>query len=414
MKHAIAISSVAVLLAGCSGEPPCDRDVVGRICTFAGTGANNYSGDDGPALEAELSLPQDSIVAQDGSVFILDWNNNRIRKVTPDGIMVHVAGSGEFGGGDPSTNDLNHPTGLLLDPEERFLYVATWFNSVIRRIDLATGDIVDVIGDGRRDYRGDDTSGPSVSLDLPTSLVWDPQGQLVIMDQVNQVIRYVEPDGTIRRLAGRCVIDAPPDICVSPAVPEACPPPSNKSTCGDPATTCIHPCSPGFEGEGTPAIDMRMSQPFGGAADPGGRLAYDRDGNLYFADTRNALIRKIDPQGLVHTVAGTAPVDGVPQRGYAGDGGPATAALLDSPVDLALDEDGTLYVTDTYNHCVRAVFLDGTIDTVVGQCGQQGDDADDVEARDALLDRPYGLDYHDGHLYVSDTVNHRIRVVRLR
>jgi sugar lactone lactonase YvrE len=159
---------------------------------------------------------------------------------------------------------------------------------------------------------------------------------------------------------------------------------------------------------------MRIAQPFGQSADPGGRLAYDTDGNLYFADPSNALIRMIDTDGIVHRVAGLPPEDGVAQAGYDGDGGPAIDARLNNPVDLAFADDGTLYFTDVYNHCVRAIDPEGNISTVVGQCGTAGTEGDGGPATEAFLKRPYGLEWVDGTLYIADTGNQRIRAVRLR
>ena len=150
------------------------------------------------------------------------------------------------------------------------------------------------------------------------------------------------------------------------------------------------------------------------SADPGGRLLYEPDGSLLFADTSNQIIRRIDADGNVHRVAGVAPVEGVAQAGFDGDGGPALQAHLHNPVDLARDDDGTLYFTDVYNHCVRAIDPDGTIRTAVGVCGQPGYEGDGGPAGEALLKRPYGIEWADGILYVSDTGNNVIRAVRLR
>ena len=148
---------------------------------------------------------------------------------------------------------------------------------------------------------------------------------------------------------------------------------------------------------------MRMSQPFGQAATPAGRILYDPAGNLYFADTANHLIRKIDPAGVVHRVAGTPPLDGVPQNGFSGDGGPATDALLDFPVDLALAEDGTLYFTDVHNHCVRAIDPTGTIRTVAGVCGTRGFSGDGGPPDAALLNLPFGVAYAGGRPRIANT-----------
>src|SRR5690606_36951974 len=111
---------------------------------------------------------------------------------------------------------------------------------------------------------------------------------------------------------------------------------SGKFACGGDMSLCNRPCRPGYSGDGGAAADMRMAQPFGASAAPSGRMVFDGAGDLYFADTGNHLIRRIDSNGIVHLVAGTPPVDDLPQRGYAGDGGDAREALLDYPVDLTL------------------------------------------------------------------------------
>jgi len=424
MKHTARILTLATLwiVGGCgSDEPtPCDRTVVGNICTIVGNGENAYSGDEGPATRAEMSLPQDTLTTPDGTLYILDWNNHRIRKVTTDGIIHHVAGRGELGGtlDDPVNSDFNHPTGLLLDAEHDQMIISAWHNSKIRVLDLATGELTDSCGDGRRAYFGDESPALTASLDLPASIAFDPEGNLVVMDQANQVIRSIDSQGFIHRIAGQCVIDRPPPegpgACADGTEPVACAAPSGKTTCGDPLVDCSKPCNPGYGGDEGPALEARLAQPFGQSADPGGRLLYEPDGSLVFADTSNAMIRRIDPDGVIHPVAGVAPVDGVAQTGYSGDGGPALEAELHNPVDLARSDDGTLYFTDVYNHCVRAIDPDGTIHAVVGVCGQPGYDGDGGPAGEALLKRPYGLEWVDGVLYVSDTGNNVIRAVRLR
>lgn len=415
----LSLVSLALLFA-CPPEPkPCDLTVVGNICTVAGAGTNGYSGDDGPALDAEMSLPMDTLTAADGTLYILDWNNHRIRKVDAEGKMRAVAGRGELGGtlDDPAHSDFNHPTAMAFDSAGNML-IAAWHNSKIRKIDLTTGAIVDTCGDGRRAYFGDGTSALTATLDLPTSLAFDPQGNLVVMDQANMVLRSISPSGVITLRAGRCVIDAPapagPGACAAGVDPVACPMMSGKLTCGVPADTCSKPCTPSYGGDEGPANLMRIAQPFGQSADPGGRIVFDPAGNLYFADTSNAIIRKIDLQGVVHRFAGVAPVNGEAQRGFSGDEGPATAALLNNPVDLALSDDGTMYFTDTYNHCVRSIDSAGIIHTVVGTCGTAGTTGDDGPASEALLKRPYGLEWVNGTLKISDTGNNSIRVVRLK
>jgi hypothetical protein len=306
---------------------------------------------------------------------------------------------------------------MLYDAARGRLVIAAWHNSKLREIIMSTGEIVDSCGDGRRAYFGDSGPALTASLDLPASLAFAPNGDLVIMDQANQVLRRVDASGTIHRLAGRCVVDALPPMgpgpCAAGVEPTPCPPPSNKFTCGS-IGTCAAPCTPGYGGDDGLADTMRIAQPFGQSADPAGRIAYDAAGNLIFADTSNAIIRSIDKAGTVRRIAGLAPVDGVAQAGYAGDGGPALQAQLNNPVDLAIDTDGTIYISDVYNHCIRAIAPDQTIRTVAGICGQQGSDGDGGPPTAAKLKRPYGIELANGVLYIADTGNHKIRSVKLR
>ena len=430
VPSALTILGLALLAAGCDEESTkrCDPEVVGTICTIAGSGEMGYDRDaetrDLPAHEAKFSLPQDTLTAGDGTVYILDWNNHRLRALE-DGKVRWVAGRGELGADidDPGNGDFNHPTNMIFDQTGESIIMAAWHNSKIRTVDRATGVVTDNCGDGKRAYFGNDGPAAMASLDLPASIAWDPQGNLVIMDQANQVLRHVDPEGNIHLRAGQCVIDAPepngPGKCAEGVEPTACPAgpdgrPSGKSTCGDPMTTCSKPCTPGYAGDEGPATALRMSQPFGQSASPAGRIVFDAEGNLYFADTGNHLIRMIDSEGIVHRFAGVAPVDGVPQSGYAGDGGPATEATLNFPVDLAFGDDGTLYFTDVHNHCVRAIAADGTISTAVGTCGEHGYEGDGEAPEDALLNLAFGLEYVDGRLVITDTGNHVIRTVLLQ
>lgn len=437
MNYAHALSLLLALplttlaaVAACDPDEPehCDPDAPASICTIVGNGLNGYDHDADttaiPALKARMSLPQDTLTAPDGTIYILDWNNHRLRKFGDDGELTWVAGRGELGGSldDPQNGDFNHPTNIIFDPTGQKIVMAAWHNSKIREIDLATGTIVDTCGDGKRAYFGDDGPAMTASLDLPASLAWNPAGELTIMDQANQVLRKIDKVGDIHLVAGRCIIDAPapsgPGPCAEGVLPVQCPAgpngPSGKFTCGDPAMYCAMPCTPGYSGDDIPATEMRMSQPFGQSASPAGRIVFDPAGNLYFADTSNNLIRKIDPDGIVRRVAGKPPQDGVPQAGYAGDGGLAVDALLNFPVDLALGDDGTLYFTDVRNHCVRAIDPGGVIRTVVGRCGEKGFEGDGGPPEEALLSLPFGVEWlGDGTLLVADTGNSVIRKVHL-
>ena len=414
MKIALILSGGLVAwTGGCAGDDRCTPEP-GTICTVAGSGENGYFGDDGPAIEASMSLPIEVTAGPDGGLLILDWNNHRIRELGADGTIRHVAGSGELGGSldDPATSDFNHPTAVLLAPDDRTLFVAAWHNSMVRSVDLETGAVRDECGDGRRAYSGDGGPALEASLDLPTSLAFDAEGRLLIMDQANQVIRRVDEDGIIERIAGMCVTHSL-DGCDPEAELLQCPG-SDKLACGD-LTTCNLPCAPGYNGDQGPALAMRMSQPFGGPAYPGGRMVHDSSGNLFFADPGNHVIRMIDTDGIVHRIAGTPPdAEGNPQAGYAGDGGPATEALLNNPVDLALAADGTLYFSDVQNHCIRAIDPAGTMRTVAGLCETRGYGGDGGPATEALLKLPFGIELVGDNLFIADTGNNVIRQVAIR
>ncbi|MBC8071489.1 MAG: hypothetical protein IAG13_24390, partial [Deltaproteobacteria bacterium] len=313
--------AVAASLVACDseGERRCDPDQPGIICTIAGNGENGYDRDADtaklPALAAKFSLPQDTLTAPDGSLYILDWNNHRVRVLDREAETIGwVAGRGELGGDldDPANGDFNHPTNIIFDASGANIIVAAWHNSKIRTIARDTGAVQDTCGDGKRAYFGDDGAAMTASLDLPASLAYAPDGELVVMDQANQVLRSVDAAGEIHLLAGRCIVDAPapagPGPCAEGVEPTQCPDgdngPSGKFTCGDPMMFCGKPCTPSYGGDEGPASEMRMSQPFGQSATPAGRIVYDAAGNLYFADTGNHLIRMIDKDGIVHRVAG--------------------------------------------------------------------------------------------------------------
>ncbi len=427
-RYGLLIAIAAAGAAGCGdGTKACDITVPGNICTIAGSGENGYDPDADTAslvaLEAKMSLPQDTLPAPDGTLYISDWNNHRIRHLDADGMLTWVAGRGELGGSldDPANGDFNHPPNIIFDASGENIIIAAWHNSKVRTLNLASGQIVDACGDGKRAYFGDEGPALTSSLDLPASLALDPVGNLVIMDEANQVLRYIDAAGVIHKLAGQCIIDAPapagPGPCGQGVEPSQCPAgpngPSGKWTCGDVATFCSKPCTPSYSGDEIPASEMRMAQPFGQSAIPAGRIVFDPDGNLYFADSSNDLIRMIDTDGIVHRIAGQPPVDGVPQSGYSGDGGPALDALLNTPVDLAFGDDGTLYFTDINNHCVRAIAPDKSVRTVAGQCGVKGFDGDGGPATEATMKLPFGVAWANGRLYLADTGNNVIRTVLL-
>ena len=368
---------------GTAGFPGCSRES-GTICTVAGTGIAGDGADGLAPLETRLYLPQDMTVGPDGRLFVVDWNNHRIRALNKDGTMQIVAGAGELGLSvdDPSTGRLNHPTNVAFnrsrDAAPNQMVIAAWHNSRVKTVDLGNGDIVDVCGTGKRGFGGNGGPAATAILDLPVAVVFDADGNMLIADQANQMIRIVDHvTGFIDTLAGT-------------------------GHCADAVNPM--PCVTNDDG---PAASAGFHFPIGQAASPGGRIALDKAGNIYVADTENFRLRRIDmPSAIIHTVAGNG------TWGYAGDGGPATDAQLGRLADVAVGPDGSIYIADTDNDCVRVVSTEGIISTFAGQCGQRGFVGQNTPAAEAQLNRPYGVEVSPaGDVYIADTHNQRIRVV---
>jgi hypothetical protein len=383
IAHLLAAAALAGAAAtGCGDDnhpdpPPQPACAAGPgvICTVAGTGIAGDGVDDAPALSTRLYLPQDVTVGPDGRLYIVDWNNHRIRVRQDDGTLHIVAGIGELGpmSDDPSTGRLNHPTQVTFDGVGNMV-IAAWHNSRIKTMDPVTGDLIDVCGTGARGFAGDGGPAASAELNLPVAALFDGAGNMFISDQANDRIRKVDAaTKTISTYAG-----------VGPCLdPSAC---------------------PGL-GDGGPATSASIALPQGQAARPAGRIDIDAAGNLYLADTENYRVRKIDASGVITTIAGNG------QWGALGDGGPATDAQLNGLSDVAVGPDG-IYIADTDNDCVRLIGGDGTIATVAGVCGSGGFAGDGGAATAALLDRPGGVALDSaGNLYIADTHNQRIRVV---
>ncbi len=418
MKKTLGIGALLVIAgsgAGCGDEKAKAQPCVGgpgEICTIAGGDAAGLAGDEGPAVDAEMYLPQDIVEGPDGNLYVTDWNNHRIRAIDGEGIIRTVAGTGMLGDGPEGPaleSDFNHPTSMTFGADGR-MYLAAWHNSRIKVFDPSARTVGEFCGTSKRAYSGDRLPAETADLDLPSSVAFSPAGDLYVLDQANQVIRMIDSDGNIQRFAGQCIIEQmlPVEVrCADGQVPFDCPE-NDKLTClpDTDLQRCNKPCFAAFAGDDGPALEARFGQPVAQRADPGGRIVFDAAGNLYLADTLNNRIRMIDTDGIVTTVAGTG------EAGYSGDGGAATDAQINHPIDVDVGPDGQLYFTDHRNHCVRAIDDSGNIRTVAGVCGERGFEGDGGLATDAIFNEPYGIGFDaDGNLYVVDTKNHRIRMV---
>ena len=387
--------ALLLILSAC-GETPTGPSVpYGRIETFAGTGDAGKGPEEAPPLQALFYLPQDLTYGPDGRLYILDWNNHRVRvtnkasdktrqpnpryrgrAVAKDNVTTLI-GTGELGdapAGRAREIGLNHPTHISFDPLGRLILTA-WHNSMILRYDFATDYIEPICGTGERTYSGDGGPAIQATINLPSATAFDPLGRMYISDQENQRIRMVDTDGTIHTVVGT----------------------------GD----------PGFSGDGGPADQARIYAPIGQAAPPTSRIATDEFGNLYIADTFNNRIRKVDyATGIITTIAGNGNPTPYLTSGRE-EGAAALAVALNWPCDVAIDSEGRVFFADTFNHCVSYIDLDGALYTAAGQCGKSGDMGDGGHPQSALLNRPYGIELDpDDNLYIADTRNHRIRIVR--
>ncbi|MBI2506057.1 MAG: hypothetical protein HYW07_22815 [Candidatus Latescibacteria bacterium] len=383
--HWIAASLGVVLLAGC-GEGPSGPDEggggPGAITTFAGTGMAGFGGDGGPAKEAAFYGPRDVCInPTSGEVYIADWNNHRIRKSAPDGSQITTVIGTELLGDEPlsaaegmvpgTEANLNHPTDITMAPDGR-LVLSAWHNWKIKYMD--SGGMVGVLAGTSQGYSGDGGVAAAAQFNLPSSVVYDGEGNLYISDQANQRIRKVDASGIVSTFAGTGVA--------------------------------------GFGGDGGPATAAQFNLPKGSNAEPAGKLAIERHLNqLYIADTMNHRVRVIDLNtGIITTIAGNG------NPGYRGDSGPATQASLSFPTDVAIGPDHTLYIADAENHAIRQVDGLGIISTVAGN-GVKGYAGDGGPATQAQLNTPTGIFIdeilNDNLLYIADTRNHRIRRVEL-
>lgn len=334
------------------------------VTTVAGSGVIAFSDDGGRPTETALARPLAIALGRDDQLYIID--GDRVRKIGSKAVIT-VVGTGQAGyagdGAAATAARLNAPRALAFDSQGN-LYIVDTLNNAVRRVD-PHGVITTVAGTGEAGSSGDGGLATLARLNSPSGVAVGFGGTLYIADSGNHRIRAVAPDGTITSFAGT----------------------------GEPR----------YAGDGGPATSAPLNSPQG--------LAFDSEGNLYIADTLNDRVRRVDPEGMITTVAGS----GI--RGFAGDGGPARVAALSlaaGPLEsagqaLTVDTQGNLYIADADNQRVRRVGLNGVITTVAGS-GQAGYSGDGGPPTSAAFNSPLGVaaDLY-GHIYIADTKNGRIR-----
>ncbi|HUB79243.1 MAG TPA: IPT/TIG domain-containing protein [Bryobacteraceae bacterium] len=410
---AVAVDAAGDLLVGDSTPEVHEYSVKGNWTVVAGTSSPGFAGDDGPATEAELVNPLDLAIDPAGDLYIAD--QHRVRQVNPAGIIRTAAGAdylyGIGDGGAATAAELYLPSAVALDSGGN-LYIADAGTNRVRQVSPA-GTIATVAGTGNAAPGGEALPAVTTPLMTPTAVALDASGNLLIVESGANRIRAVGPDGLVRTIAGTGVTglgaDSLPATQAQLTVPQGlCLDRSGNLYIADTGNSRILRAPPGglistaagngaagFAGDGGPASIAQLNQP--------AACAVDSAGNLYIADTYNHRIRKVDSTGNIITVAGT----GV--AGTGGDEGAATAAGLNAPRGIAVDDNGNLYISDTGNNTIRQVTPDGAIHTIAGT-GAEGFAVDDGPALSAWLDSPGGILLDgSGDLYFADTNNNRIR-----
>ncbi|MEM7537803.1 MAG: choice-of-anchor Q domain-containing protein [Chloroflexota bacterium] len=331
--------------------------------TLVGDGKPEYKGDGGDAGEASVNGPRDVHVDDAGNIYIADVYNQVIRKVDTDGVITTIAGTGTEGFSEDgilaTEAMLRYPRAVTVDDQGN-VYLTDKDNHLVRRIDAETGILTTVAGNGTGTYAGDNGPATDASVRYPVGVALDSAGNLYITDHGNRRIRKVDTDGVITTIAG-----------------------NGKW---------------GNTGDGGPSEDARVGRPTG--------ILVDDNDNIYFADWSTRTIRKIDANGIISTVAGNG------TKGYSGDGGPATEAQLDRAKSMAFDAAGNMYIADDYNHVIRMVDTDGIITTVAGN-NTEGYFGDDRDPTIGQLNRPYDVEFHapTGAILIADRHNNRIRQI---
>ncbi len=328
----------------------------GIISTVAGTATSGFSGDGGRATQASLFFPRGVAVDAAGNLYIADTANSRVRRVAPDGIIRTIAGNGSAtlsGDGGPALQaGIGAITGIAVDPAGS-VYVSSTLSARVRKISVDTQIITTFAGGGAGSADG--VAATSVSLNQPTSVQFDDAGVLYINEFPGR-IRRVTPDGLIRTIAGAL--------------------------------------QSGYSGDGGDATRALLGGPLDTAA---------RGGAVYIADAQNFRVRIIDPNGIINTYAGSGLFRSSP------DGTPSTSMQLSGPTGVAADSAGNLFIADFGLSRIRKVTKNGLSSTIAGT-GAAGSPIDGQPAAGSRLAGPFDVAAGpDGSLYIADSFNFAIR-----
>jgi streptogramin lyase len=373
-----AALGVAVVAAALLPAPPAGA-TSGTIMTVAGKSPPGYSGDGGQAREAQMNEPRMLTFDGAGTMYIVDTFNQVVRRVGTDGVITTVAGhstgyvprndaqckpnfAGDGGPATEATFSCPHAAAVAANGD---LFIADSANHAIRKIDHATHVITTVVGQGGHNGdTGDGGPADQAKIDGPKGIIFDRNWNLIIADSGNAKIRRVDAaTGVITTIAGTGVS--------------------------------------GESGDGGPATQAKLTEPR--------TMALGADGSILFTEPRVNRVRRIDPNGMITTFAGTG------KAGFSGDGGPATRAQLNFNRGVGVDGAGVVWIADSLNQRIRKVDANGIITTVAGNgkscyATERNNCGDGGPAAQAGFATPRALEFDEaGNLYVADTFNERIR-----
>lgn len=332
------------------------------ITTVAGTGVAGFAGDGSAATDAQLNFPQALALSSNGTLYIADLFNRRIRTIGTDGVIRTVAGNGTGGiageGGAATAAQMGTSYGVAVDSAGTF-YLSDSLNNTIRKV-VSAGTITRLAGTGVRAFTGDGGTALDATLNLPTGLAVDASGNLFLADTENNRIRRIGTDGKILTIAGNGTAS--------------------------------------FRGDGGQAVDASLNHPEA--------VAVDSAGNVYIADTFNHRIRKVNGDGVILTVAGNG------NNTYSGDGVLAASSSLNYPRGVAVGASGDIYIADTFNSRIRQVTENGRIWTIAGRGTFADTTVEGGDAANAEFRFPAGVSAGpNGTVYIADTDNSRIKLL---
>ena len=399
----------------------------GMIYTYAGDGTGNadYTGDGGPASSATFDLPDGVATDSLGNLFVADFNNLVVRKVSASsGVIVRCAGTGYFGsdgdGGAPTAANMGEPSVLALDSNDA-LYVGDYSNQVIRNVNPALSIISTFAGSGNQEG----VKGTQVQILTPWGMRFSPSGILAFMESGGNKIRTWDPQsGILRTLAGTgslgSSVSGSQAVSATVAGLRGVAYDSLGNLFFTQSNALGYTLSSVNAGSGLLTVwagDTNAAYTgdtgtasLGEFGDPEGVCVMGSD--VFVADAAFNVIRVVNTvQNRIYTLAGSAA--GSP--GYAGDGavaGPATR--FNTPLGMDSDTAGNIYIADSGNHCIRKIaFGTNIVSTVAGKGPTHGGySGDGLPPTQATLDFPADVDINAlGDLYIADAGDYRIRRV---